>query len=176
MGKKKRRREEESRRHEAERGRSEDESGRPEDESGRPEEGAQPGEGQEATKGDSDTVDISGTTAPSIGPHTVIERDDPEERLARHEQSETDAMGLDKRREVVGGQYRPSRARQLTTYGIFLAVVAAIAVGFIVLAGELDQPPKAYKDEAPWSRADAPNIKPQPIDFPIYGNPGPDSE
>jgi hypothetical protein len=155
MGQKKRRRAEEDRRRE---------------------ETAEPQAERDASKQRSGPIDISDTPAPSIGPHTVFERDDPEERLARHEQSETDAMGLDKRREVVGGQYSPSLARQLTMYGIFLAVVAAIAVGFIVLAGELDKPPKAYKDEAPWSRADAPNVTPQPIDFPTYGNPGPDSQ
>ena len=118
-------------------------------------------------------VDISDTTAPSIGPNTVIEKDDPKERLARHEQSGTDAMGLDKRREVVGGRYSPSFGRQVAMYGIFLAVVAALSIGFIVLAGELDKPPENYKDEAPWSRADAPNTPPAPIDFPTYGNPGP---
>lgn len=134
-----------------------------------------PAEKDEAKEG-SGPVNISGTTAPSIGPNTVIEKDDPEERLSRHEQSETDAMGRDKRREVIGGRYSPSLGRQAAMYGIFLAVVAAIAIGFIVLAGELDKPPKAYKDEAPWARADAPNIKPQPIDFPTYGNPGPDSQ
>jgi hypothetical protein len=143
---------------------------------------AQPGAEQEASaeqdapKQGSGPVDISDTPAPSIGPHTVFERDTPEERLARHEQSETDAMGLDKRREVIGGRYSPSLARQLTMYGIFLAVVAAITVGFIILAGELDKPPESYPDKAPWARADAPEVKPQPIDFPAYGNPGPDSQ
>jgi hypothetical protein len=137
---------------------------------------AKPGAEEEKTEKGSGPIDISDTPAPSIGPHTVFERDDPEERLARHEQSETDAMGRDKRREVVGGRYSPSLGRQAAMYGIFLAVVAAITIGFIVLAGELDKPPKEYKDEAPWARADAPNVKPQPIDFPTYGNPGPDSQ
>jgi hypothetical protein len=137
---------------------------------------AKPAAEEDTSKKGSGLVDISDTPAPSIGPHTVFERDDPEERLARHEQSETDAMGLHKRREVIGGRYSPSLGRQAAMYGIFLAVAAAITIGFIVLAGELDKPPKAYKDEAPWSRADAPNVTPQPIDFPTYGNPGPDSQ
>ena len=121
-------------------------------------------------------VDASAVTAPSVGPNTVIEKDDPEERLARHEQSETDAMGLDKRRQVVGGRYSPTIRRQLARYGIFLAVVAAIAVGSIVLANEPDRAPKNYPDEALWAQADAPNIAPEPIDFPNYGSPGPGSE
>ena len=53
--------------------------------------------------------DVSDITAPSIGPSTTIEREPPEDRLARHEQSDVDAMGLDKRR--AGGR-RPVR-RQL---------------------------------------------------------------
>ena len=60
-------------------------------------------------------------------------------------------------------------------YGIFLAIVAAIAFGCIVLANELDKAPKNYPDKAPWAQADAPNIPPKPIDFPNHGNPGPDS-
>jgi hypothetical protein len=130
----------------------------------------------DADSEDSRQVDVSDTTAPSIGPDTVIEREDPEERLARHEQSDTDAMGLDKRREVIGGRYSPSIGRQLAMYGIFLVVVAAIVVGGLVLVNELDQPPKSYPDEAPWSQAEAPNSAPQPIDFPTYGNPGPTTD
>jgi hypothetical protein len=132
--------------------------------------------GEDRVRGDSERVDVSETTAPSIGPNTVIEKDDPKERLARHEQSSEDAMGLDKRRSVVGGRYSPSLGRQATMYGIFLAVVAAIAIGFVVLANELDKPPKSYPDKAPWAQADAPNTPPPPLDFPTYGNPGPRPE
>jgi hypothetical protein len=113
---------------------------------------------------DDDQVDISDTTAPSIGPNTVIEKDDPEERLARHEQSDTDAMGLDKRREVVGGQYSPSIGRQAAMYGIFLAVTAVLVVGFILLAGKLDQAPDSYPDEAPWSQQSAPQREPAELE------------
>jgi hypothetical protein len=117
--------------------------------------------------------DLSDTTAPSIGPNTTFEKDDPEERLARHEQSDVDAMGLDKRREVIGGSYSPSVGRQVTMYGIFLGVVAALAIGFYLLAKNLDEPPAKYEDKAPWAQADAKQVKPPPIDFPNYGHPGP---
>ena len=116
------------------------------------------GESTERTE----TVDISDTTAPSIGPNTVIEREPPEERLARHEPSDVDAMGLDKRREVVGQSYAPSAGRQLTMYGIFLAVLAALVIGGKLLADKLDQPPDEVKDEAVWTGND---IAPAPIDF-----------
>jgi hypothetical protein len=105
----------------------------------------------EEEDGGTQTEDISGTTAPSVGPNTVIEKDDPEERLARHEQSDEDAMGLDKRREVVGGQYSASLTRQIVTYAIVLVVVVGAAFGLKLLVDDLDQPPKRVADEAPWA-------------------------
>jgi hypothetical protein len=120
-------------------------------------------------------TDISDVTAPSVGPHTTFEKQSPEERLAGHEQSGVDAMGLDKRRPVVGGHYSPSFARQATIYGVFLAVLAALVIGFIVLANKLDQPPETNPDVAPWSREDASQVPPAPLDFPRYGKPGSDA-
>jgi hypothetical protein len=107
----------------------------------------------------------SETPAPSIGPHTEIEHEDPEERLARHEQSDVDAMGLDKRREVVGGSYGPSVARQATLYGIFVAVVVALGIGFKLLADELDEPPNNTRDTAPWANPGAPQTPPNDPDI-----------
>jgi hypothetical protein len=103
-------------------------------------------------------------TAPSVGPNTVIEKEPPEERLGRHEQSSTDAMGLDKRREVVGQSYGPSIARQITIYGVFVAVTVALAIGFILLAGKLDEAPDSYPDLAPWSEPDAKQTPPKPLE------------
>lgn len=109
--------------------------------------------------------DISDTSAPSIGPHSTVEPlDPPEERLARHEQTQVDAMGLEKRREVVGGSYGASFAKQATLYGGVLAVIAAIVIGFILLAGKLDQSPDTAEDKAPWATVpDAPQNPPQPL-------------
>jgi hypothetical protein len=100
-------------------------------------------------------------TAPSIGPNTVIKREDPEERLARHEQSDVDAMGNDKRRPVVGHSYGPSLGRQATMYGVFFAVLAAVVIGFILLANKLDQPPDTVQAKAPWVGTEKP---PKPLE------------
>jgi hypothetical protein len=124
-------------------------------------------ESSQQAEPDGGAVDISDTPAPSVGPHTTFEKQSPEERLAGHEQSGVDAMGLDKRRPVVGGRYSPSFARQATIYGVFIAVLAALAIGFIVLANELDQPPETNPDEAPWTGNETP---PSDIDFPRYGD------
>jgi hypothetical protein len=99
----------------------------------------------------SDTEDISGTTAPSIGPNTVIEKETPEERLARHEQSDTDAMGLDKRREVIGGSYSASFGKQITRWVAVVIVVAAAAFGLKLLVADMDKPPAHVEAKAPWS-------------------------
>ena len=102
--------------------------------------------------------------APSIGPDTVIEKDPPEERLARHEQSDVDAMGLDKRREVVGGSYGAGAKRQVTVYVGVLAVAALIIFGLFLLVGQLDQPPDTIEHQAPWSQDGAEQVPVGPID------------
>ena len=105
-----------------------------------------------ASKADSEgKEDISDITAPSIGPNTKIEKEDPEERLARHEQSDTDAMGLDKRREVIGGSYSASFGKQLIRWTVVVAIIAAAAFGARLLVEDLDKPPAKVADEAPWA-------------------------
>jgi hypothetical protein len=124
----------------------------------------EPAAAQAAPSAESATdLEAQKITAPSIGPHTVIEREPAEERLKRHEQSGVDAMGHDKRRQVVGGRYSPSLGRQATVYGIFAAVIAALVIGFVLLANELDQPPETVEAEAPWAGSDAPQRPPEPL-------------
>jgi hypothetical protein len=107
------------------------------------------GEAEEPTG--SGSVDISDTTAPSIGPNTVIEKDTPEERLARHEQSDKDAMGLDKRRQVIGGNYSASFGKQLLRWAIVVVIVIGAAFGAKLLVDDIDQPPAHAADRAPWT-------------------------
>jgi hypothetical protein len=102
--------------------------------------------------------------APAVGPNTVIEREPVDERLAKHDQSEVDARGLDKRRKVIGESYGPSKARQLGLYAIFLAVAAAVVIGGIILVGKLDTGVgKDVPNSAPWSKPGVKQIKPKPI-------------
>ena len=103
--------------------------------------------------------DISDTVAPSVGPHSTVVHHAPQD----HRPPDVDAMGLDKRRSVRGGTYGPTFAKQATLYGGVLAVVAALVIGFILLAGELDQPPETTSDEAPWSQTDAPQTPVSPL-------------
>jgi hypothetical protein len=104
--------------------------------------------------------------APSIGPHTEISKEPPEKRLARHEQSDIDAMGLDKRRGVVGQKVGASFAKQATVYGVFLVIVVALVIGGKLAADELDKGPAVNADEAAWSQETAKQRPPRDPDFP----------
>jgi hypothetical protein len=123
----------------------------------------QPAARQRKGGGDSGVEDISDTTAPSIGPGSAVEREPVELRLARHEQSNVDFMGQDKRRQVVGKTYGPTLARQLALYAIFLVIVAAIAFGVKVAIDHFDQPPKHFSAQAPWAQKGVKQIPPKPL-------------
>jgi hypothetical protein len=75
--------------------------------------------------------------------------------------SREDAMGRDKRRQVVGHSYGPSKARQLAYYGIFVAFVVLAYIGARIAIDELDKAPKNNPDQAPWSKPDSPQTPPQ---------------
>ena len=102
-------------------------------------------------------------SAPSIGAHTTIDHVPPEERLKGHEHSPIDAIGLDKRRQVIGEAVGPSRQRVIMTFVIFFAIVAAVFVGLLFLVGQLDQPPDTNTDQAPWSAPDVEQAPPTPL-------------
>lgn len=126
------------------------------------ESGAEGDNGRSKPKESGDGIKpASEITAPSIGPNTVIEQVPPEERLDKDKISDVDAMGLDKRRSVVGHSYSASFAKQATLYGIFLVVLAALLFGGKLLVDELDAPPAEYEAKAPW--AEGPQIEPRPI-------------
>jgi hypothetical protein len=126
-----------------------------------PEENGSDQSGDEAKSGEREKT---GITAPSLGPNTVIEEREPvEDRLARHDISDVDALGKEKRRSVVGNTYGPTFARQAALYGIFLAVVAAIAIGGKILVDKSDEPPDNIATQALWSKPDAPQRPPKPL-------------
>lgn len=70
----------------------------------------------------------------------------------QQQRSDVDAMGQDKKRQVVGQGYGPSKKRQLAYYGIFLAIVVVAYLGFKVAVSELDKAPAKDADKAPWSK------------------------
>jgi hypothetical protein len=91
-------------------------------------------------------------TAPSGADISKLEKMEPSEEAKRAEPSQVDAMGQDKRRQVVGHSYGPSKRSQIM---FFVAVGAALVIivgGWLTLVGLFDKPPTHFSDQAPWSK------------------------
>jgi hypothetical protein len=76
---------------------------------------------------------------------------EPSEEAKAHKPSDVDAMGRDKRREVVGHSYGPSRRSQLMFFVAVGVVFFVLIGGWITLVGIFDQTPDHFPDKAPWS-------------------------
>src|SRR5215218_3864917 len=74
---------------------------------------------------------------------------------ARHSPSHVDAMGQDKRRQVVGHSYGPSRRGQVMFFVAVATVLVVVVGGWLVLVGLFDNPPTSSSGSAPWSSAPA---------------------
>lgn len=90
-------------------------------------------------------------TAPSAANIEDLEKFEPSEEAKRHEPSTVDAMGQDKRREVVGHSYGPSARRQIMFFVAVAAVLVVVVGGWLTLVAVFDKPPTHVKDSAPWS-------------------------
>ena len=82
---------------------------------------------------------------------------------------DVDAMGLDRRRPVVGQQYGATVRKQLLVYGIFIAVVVALVIVFLTVVSNVDNKEIPLEDTAPWTAANASQEAPRDIDFPRNG-------
>ena len=65
--------------------------------------------------------------------------------------SDVDAMGQDKRRQVVGHSYGPTRRSQIMFFVAVAAVAVVIVGGWLTLVSIFDKPPTHFQDTAPWS-------------------------
>jgi hypothetical protein len=90
-------------------------------------------------------------TAPSAANIEDLEKFEPSEEAKRHKPSDVDAMGRDKRREVVGQSYGPSTRRQFMFFGVVAVVLVVVVGGWLTLVSVFDKPPTHFKDAAPWS-------------------------
>jgi hypothetical protein len=104
---------------------------------------------------------VSGQDEPARATVGSVEAATPSETGGqRHIGSDKDAMGQDKRREVVGHSWGPSKARQAAYYGIAIAFVIALYIGGKIAIDELDKAPAHDTDQAPWSQPNAPQTPP----------------
>jgi hypothetical protein len=94
-------------------------------------------------------------TAPSAADIDKLEKFEPSEEAKRHEPSTVDAMGQDKRREVVGHSYGPSKRSQIMFFVAVGAVLVVIIGGWLALVAAFDKPPTKFEDSAPWSKTAA---------------------
>jgi hypothetical protein len=90
-----------------------------------------------------------------------VEAAQPPQGPEKREIPQVDAMGQDKRRQVVGQSYGPSRASQLFYYGIFVAFVVVLYFGAKIAISELDKAPARDTDQAPWTGTRIPAERPQ---------------
>src|SRR3954454_9199861 len=79
-------------------------------------------------------------TAPSAADITKLEKFEASEEAKRHQPSDVDAMGQDKRREVVGHSYGPSKRSQIMFFVAVAAVLVAIVGGWTLLVSLFDKP------------------------------------
>ncbi len=105
---------------------------------------------------------------------------DPSEEAKAHQPSDVDAMGQDKRRQVVGHSYGPSRRSQVLFFVLVAVIGVAIIGGWMAAVAALDQTPDEFPDKAPWTKtASTPELRaqqqatPKPVDTPC-GEPGND--
>jgi hypothetical protein len=105
---------------------------------------------------------VAGQEEPARATVSSVEAVTPSETGGKkHLGSDKDAMGQDKRREVVGHSWGPSKGRQLLYYGLAVAFVIVLYIGGKMAIDELDKAPAHSPDQAPWSQPNAPQTPPQ---------------
>jgi hypothetical protein len=92
-------------------------------------------------------------TAPSAPDIRKLKLMEPSEEAKAHVPSDVDAMGHDKRRQVVGHSYGPSRRSQIMFFVAVGAVAFVLIGGWITLVSIFDQTPDHFPDKAPWSES-----------------------
>lgn len=83
--------------------------------------------------------------------------------------SEVDAMGNDKRRVVIGGQYGATVRKRLVVYGAVVGFVAVLAIVFLTVVTNYDQRDVPLEETAPWAVVGPDAEPPRDVDFKANG-------
>lgn len=81
------------------------------------------------------------------------------------DRSDKDAMGNDKRRQVIGGQYGATVRKRLVIYGIAVAVIVGVVILSLTVVSNVDNKEIPLEATAPWAAADAIPEAPRDVDF-----------
>jgi hypothetical protein len=103
------------------------------------------------SSGNSDSHTTRGT-APSAANIEELEKFEASDEAKRTEPSDVDAMGQDKRRQVIGHSYGPSRRSQIMFFVAVAAVLIIVVGGWFALVAAFDNPPSDSNGGAPWSQ------------------------
>jgi hypothetical protein len=79
--------------------------------------------------------------------------------------SDQDAMGNDKRRQVIGGQYGATVRKRLVIYGLAIAVIVGAVILSLTVVSNIDNKEIPLEDTAPWTAADATPEAPRDLDY-----------
>jgi len=79
--------------------------------------------------------------------------------------SDKDAMGNDKRRQVIGGQYGATVRKRLVVYGIAVAVIVGAVILSLTVVSNVDNKEIPLEDTAPWTSAEASTDPPRDVDY-----------
>jgi hypothetical protein len=104
-----------------------------------------------ATEGKKSKSRATRGTAPSAPDIEKLEKFEPSEEAKRHEPSDVDAMGQDKRRQVVGHSYGPSKSSQVMFFVAVATILVVVVGGWLALVSAFDNPPEQFSERAPWS-------------------------
>jgi hypothetical protein len=85
-------------------------------------------------------------------------------KVPSRDDNRNDAMGNDKRRQVSGQTYGPTRSQQLRAYGIFVALVLGVGVFGYWAATTIDQRDIPLEPTAPWAQPGSPDLVPADVD------------
>lgn len=83
--------------------------------------------------------------------------------------SEVDAMGNDKRREVIGQQYGATVRKRVLIYGGVVGITIVVVIAFLTVVKGYDQRNVPLKNTAPWTEAGASQAPPRDVDFKANG-------
>ena len=79
--------------------------------------------------------------------------------------SEVDAMGNDKRRQVIGGQYGATVRKRLVIYGVAVAVIVGAVILSLTVVSNIDNKEIPLEDTAPWATIDTASEPPRDVDY-----------